>query len=65
MWAPKVDTTEALRVAGAHFGKCIRSGATPITDGRLGLRVVELVEAATASMRGRGETVELEAQGAA
>ena len=29
----------------------------PKTDGRLGLRVVELIEAATNSMRGRGEAV--------
>jgi predicted dehydrogenase len=64
MWAPKVDTTEALRVAGSHFAKCIADGCTPITDGHLGMRVVELVEAASASMRGRGDTVELEIQGA-
>ncbi len=64
MWAPKLDTTEALRVEGDHFVKCIESGATPITDGRLGLRVVELIEAATSSMRGRGETVHIRSQGA-
>ena len=57
MWAPKLDTTEALRVEGEHFVKCVESGATPLTDGRLGLRVVELIEAATSSMRGKGETV--------
>ena len=33
------------------------TGKTPQTDGRLGLRVVELIEAATSSMRGKGETV--------
>jgi predicted dehydrogenase len=57
MWAPKLDLTEALRVAGEHFGDCIEHGRQPRTDGRLGLRVVELIEAATSSMRGRGETV--------
>ena len=57
MWAPKLDGSEALRRAGQHFVDCIGSGATPETDGRLGLRVVELIEAATSSMRGRGETV--------
>jgi predicted dehydrogenase len=57
MWAPKLDTTEALRVEGEHFLKCIEGGGRPITDGHLGLRVVELIEAATSSMRGRGETV--------
>jgi predicted dehydrogenase len=59
MWAPKLDGTEALSVEGEHVLKCIESGSKPITDGRLGLRVVELIEAATSSMRGRGETVYL------
>ncbi|HEX7080827.1 MAG TPA: Gfo/Idh/MocA family oxidoreductase [Gammaproteobacteria bacterium] len=57
MWAPKLPTTEALRVEGEHFIECIRNDTTPETDGELGLRVVEIIEAATSSMRGRGETV--------
>jgi predicted dehydrogenase len=60
MWAPKLDATEALRVEGEHFIDCIENAKTPQTDGRLGLRVVELIEAATSSMRGRGETVYLQ-----
>jgi hypothetical protein len=32
---------------------------TPRTDAWLGVRVVELIEAATSSMRGKGETVHL------
>ena len=57
MWAPKLDGTEALRLAGDHFIDCIINQKTPQTDGALGLRVVELIEAATSSMRGKGETV--------
>jgi predicted dehydrogenase len=57
MWAPKLAGTEALRVEGEHFVDCIRHGKTPQTDGRLALRVVELIEAATYSMRSRGESV--------
>jgi predicted dehydrogenase len=57
MLAPKLDGSEALRVEGDHFVDCIMNKKTPQTDGRLGLRVVELIEAATSSMRGRGETV--------
>jgi predicted dehydrogenase len=60
MWAPQLDMTEALRVAGEHFVSCVESGSVPITDGQLGLRVVELIEAATSSMRGRGETVHIQ-----
>lgn len=57
MWAPKLDGSEALRVEGEHFVDCIEQKKASQTDGRLGLRVVELIEAATSSMRGRGETV--------
>lgn len=63
MLAPKLDGSEALRVAGEHFAQCIEAGTAPMTDGRMGLRVVELIEAATSSMRGKGETVYLPRQG--
>lgn len=63
MLAPRLDTTEALRVAGEHFVDCIARQQTPETGGALGLRVVELIEAATSSMRGRGETVYTRRQG--
>lgn len=59
MWAPKLEATEALRVEGEHFVDCIENNATPKSDGQLGLRVVELIEAANQSMRHKGETVYL------
>jgi predicted dehydrogenase len=62
MWAPKIDSAEALRVEGEHFLDCIETGKAPQTDGHLGLRVVELIEAATSSMRGRGEAIQLQPQ---
>jgi hypothetical protein len=37
----------------------------PETDGSLGVRVVELIEAATSSMRAKGETVYLSPHGKA
>jgi predicted dehydrogenase len=57
MWAPKLSGAEALRVEGEHFIDCIRNRKVPQTDGSFGVRVVELIEAATNSMHGRGETV--------
>jgi len=57
MWAPKLIEIEALRVGGEHFADCVQHSKTPETDGKLGLRVVELIEASTSSMRGKGETV--------
>ncbi len=65
MWAPRLDVTEALRVEGEHFVDCIEHGKAPETDGRLGVRVVDLIEAATSSMRGRGETVHIKRRGEA
>jgi predicted dehydrogenase len=59
MWAPKIDETEALTVEVDHFLECIDQKKASLTDGRLGLRVVEVLEAAISSMRGRGETVHL------
>ncbi len=59
MWAPKVDGAEALLVEGKHFVECIKSGKSSVSDGEFGFRMVELIEAATASMRGRGETIHL------
>lgn len=65
MWAPKTDSTEALRLEGQEFVDCILNKTIPTADGQLGLRVVEIIEAATSSMRGRGETVHLQRKGAA
>jgi predicted dehydrogenase len=59
MWAPKVDGAEALLVEGKHFVDAIKNGKKTISDGEFGCRMVELIEAATASMRGRGETIHL------
>jgi predicted dehydrogenase len=60
MWAPKVAVTEALRIEGEHFVDCIEHAKVPRTDGQLGLRVVQLIEAASRSMQHRGETVYLD-----
>jgi predicted dehydrogenase len=59
MWAPKLAVTEALRVEGEHFVSCIAHSKTSLTDGQLGLRVVQLIEAASGSMRNKGKTVYL------
>jgi predicted dehydrogenase len=63
MWAPKLDGSEALRRGSEHLVECLEQGKTPDTNGQLGMRVVELIEAATSSMRGRGETVHLHGKG--
>jgi predicted dehydrogenase len=62
MWAPKLALTEALSVEGEHFVDCIQNDKVPRTDGQLGLRVVELIEAAIQSMKHKGETVYIAAR---
>ena len=61
MWSPQLEIAEALHTEARHFVDCIERGATPLTDGRSGLRVVQILEAASRSMRERGRIVELEA----
>ena len=59
MWAPQLDTTEALLVEVQHFTHCITSGKQPITDGEAGVAVVRTLEAAAESLRGRGRPIAL------
>ncbi len=65
MWAPKLAGVEALRAASEHFVECVEQGRTPATDGFFGALLVEVIEAATTSMRNRGETVFTRRQGKA
>ena len=60
MYAPQFEMTEALRVEAQHFADCIEQGKQPITDGYAGLRVVQMLEAATRSMKKQGALVELQ-----
>jgi len=59
MWAPKFDTTEALRAEALHFVDCVENGRTPDTNGEMGLRVVQILEAATKSIREKGKLISL------
>lgn len=59
VWAPKLDTTEALRHVVAEFLDSISQGRKPLTDGYAGLRVVRLLEAAQQSMKNGGQAVTL------
>lgn len=59
MWAPQLDTTEALQTEVRHFLRCLQEGERPITGGEAGLQVVRVLEAGTRSMKERGWPVEL------
>ncbi len=59
MWAPKVEQTEALKVELNYFADCILNDKAPFNDGRAGLRVVRMLEAAEESLKERGKLVKI------
>ena len=59
VWSPQVEAGEALQSAARHFAECVRDGTTPLSDGALGLRVVQQLEAATRSIKAQGGRVVL------
>ena len=59
MLAPQIDGTEALRREIDHFLHCIREQEEPMTGGASGLRVVEILQAASQSMAQHGRPVDL------
>ena len=60
MWAPQLDMTEALSLELRQFVRCVEQGTPPTTDGQAGLRVVQILEAATQSLAEHGRVVELQ-----
>ncbi len=59
MWAPQIEQVEALNRELAYFVDCITKDETPMNDGKAGLRVVKMLEAASESLRQRGALVYL------
>ena len=59
MWAPKVDQSEALKRELEYFLDCILEDKEPFNNGRAGLKVVQMLEAADRSLKRRGEVVDL------
>jgi predicted dehydrogenase len=51
---PHVPFEEPLRTQCEHFLDCIRTGRRPQSDGRVGLKVVRLLEAADRSLHNSG-----------
>ncbi len=59
MVAPALVEREALGQMVGHFAASIRTGEPSLTDGRAGLRVLEILEAASRSLAGGGAAVAL------
>ena len=56
---PYVRQEEPLKNECRHFLECIQSGQTPLTSGRSGADVVEILEAASRSLKNPGTRVTL------
>jgi len=59
MWAPRVEQVEALKLETQYFVDCVLNNQTPFNDGRTGLRVVRMLEAADRSLAQKGGMVYL------
>jgi len=58
-YVPYVKQDEPLKLECQHFLECITEGSVPITNGRLGLEVVKILEASSESLRQHGASVNL------
>jgi predicted dehydrogenase len=59
MYSPAVKQTESLSLECRHFLDCIQTGIQPESSGVEGLQVVQVLEAASQSLRIEGGRVEL------
>lgn len=58
-YVPHINQQEPLKVECQHFLDSIRQGTKPLSDGRKGLELVQILEAASASLAQQGATVRL------
>ena len=58
-YVPYIKQDEPLKLECQHFLECIRERTVPLTNGRLGLEVVRVLEAASESLRQQGGPVVL------
>ena len=57
---PYIKQTEPLKVETQHFLDCIKTGKTPETSGLDGLRVIQILEASSRSLKSGGGKVEID-----
>jgi predicted dehydrogenase len=57
MYAPALTETEALQGVVREFARCVRTGESPLTDGRSGLRVLSVLESVDESIANAGVLV--------
>lgn len=57
--SPPLDLTEPLKLECLHFLECVRKRKTPLTDGKDGVRVLKVLEAAQKSLRNLGTPIKI------
>jgi len=60
MYSPYINHVEPLKTECEHFLNCIRTGSEPVTSGKQGLQVIQILEAASESLKNGGAKVEIE-----
>ena len=63
MYVPYLKQEEPLKSECQHFLDCIRNGKSPLSNGRKGLELVKILEAASASLKRNGAAVEIAEEG--
>ena len=59
MYAPKLDSTEALQREVEYFVRCVEHDEEPFNNGEAGLQVVRLLEASDGSIKQGGRKITL------
>lgn len=60
IYIPRIAMTEPLRLECQYFVDCITQNKVPFTDGKNGLEVVRILEAAQESLDNKGEPIRLQ-----
>jgi predicted dehydrogenase len=63
VFIPRIEQIEPLKIETSHFVDCLAGRSEPISNGRHGLEVVEVLEKACQSIREDGRPYELELSG--
>jgi len=59
MLAPKLDSSEALKLVCKEFVESVNQNRKPLTDGKAGMRVVKLLQSANQSLKEKGKVIRL------
>ncbi|HEY3108096.1 MAG TPA: hypothetical protein VGL23_05050, partial [Chloroflexota bacterium] len=60
--SPRIEVSEPLKNQCSHFLECIRRGSRPLSGGREGRQVVQVMEAIDRSLKRQGGPVKVAAE---